>query len=59
MCFFKTKSNVGQVAQAETQNAQQEKEAAKSKARLLETEGQNKGAELNASQGKTIRRIFG
>jgi hypothetical protein len=42
------------------QPAQEEKkDTAKAKSRLLETEGGNKGAELQAQQGRSIRRIFG
>ena len=39
--------------------ADEEKEEAAKKARLLETEGGNKGAELQANQGANIRKIFG
>lgn len=42
-----------------TASAEEAKETAAKKQRLLETEGGNKGVELNANQGKTIRRIFG
>jgi hypothetical protein len=44
----------------QTAPAQEEKkETAKAKSRLLETQGGNKGAELQAQQGQSIRRIFG
>lgn len=39
--------------------ATQEKESAAKKARLLETQGGNKGAELSGNQGQSVRRIFG
>ncbi|MDY6358434.1 MAG: hypothetical protein SPL73_05685 [Cyanobacteriota bacterium] len=46
--------------QPTTQQATEEKEdTAKAKARLLETEGKNKGVELNAQQGRSVRRVFG
>jgi hypothetical protein len=38
---------------------EEKKDTAKAKSRLLETEGGNKGAELQAQQGRSIRRIFG
>lgn len=44
----------------QTQDAKEEKEeTAATKARLLETEGGNKGAILGVNQGQSIRRIFG
>lgn len=67
MCFFNHSNDSGSVAApAETYNSQsttaateEKKETAKAKARLLETQGANKGAELNAQQGRSVRRIFG
>ena len=54
--FSRPKTQVVQ----QTQPAQEEKkETAKAKSRLLETQGGNKGAELQAQQGQSIRRIFG
>lgn len=44
---------------AETKAEEEKKETKLNKARLLETEGQNKGAELMASQGQSIRKVFG
>jgi hypothetical protein len=38
---------------------EEKKDTAKAKSRLLETEGGNKGAELQAQQGRSVRRIFG
>ena len=43
----------------EINSATKEKEEAKNKARLLETEGENKGAELQANQGASVRKVFG
>ena len=48
---------VQQTAPAPAQ--EEKKETAKAKSRLLETQGGNKGAELQAQQGQSIRRIFG
>lgn len=58
MCIFGSKKQVAQ-STPDTTAVTQEKEEAKKKARLLETNGENKGAELQANQGQTIRRIFG
>lgn len=41
-----------------TQSAEKEVKAVE-KARLLETEGGNKGAQLQNNQGQSVRRIFG
>ena len=55
MCFSSTPKT-----QVVTQPATEEKkDTAKAKSRLLETEGGNKGAQLSAEQGRSIRRIFG
>ena len=37
----------------------EEKESAAKKQRLLETQGGAEGSELNAQQGKSVRKIFG
>lgn len=42
-----------------TASTEEAKETTAKKQRLLETQGGNKGAELQANQGKSIRRIFG
>ena len=48
------------VQQAEPAKATEEKkETTAKKQRLLETAGGNKGAELTAQQGQSVRRIFG
>lgn len=54
--FGKTKT----VAASPTINAatEEKKDTAAKKARLTETEGGSKGAELNANQGKSVRKIF-
>lgn len=44
---------------AQMDAAKDEKESAAKKARLVETEGGSKGSELNASQGKSVRKVFG
>lgn len=54
MGFFKSDKVTAQPAQKEA-----EEEKAVSKARLLGTEGENKGAELNAKQSGSIRKVFG
>lgn len=48
-----------QTVTQQVQEAETEKEKAKSKARLVETEGGNKGALLDSTQGRNVRRIFG
>lgn len=47
------------VTQETSSSSEEAKETAAKKQRLLETQGGNKGAELNAQQGKSVRRIFG
>jgi len=61
MCFMSSPKTVSQpaVQQATSSATDEKKETAKVKSRLLETQGGNKGAELNAQQGQSIRRIFG
>lgn len=56
MCFFKSGGNSGTAAAATTEVKD---ESAAKKGRLLFTEGENKGSQLNASQGQSIRKIFG
>lgn len=48
-----------QTVTQQVQDATTEKEKAKNKARLTETEGGNKGALLDSNQGRNVRRIFG
>lgn len=43
----------------DTTAATQEKEEAKKKSRLLETSGENKGAQLQQNQGQSVRKVFG
>lgn len=63
MCFFgggSSSGGGGNYSTPQTSAATEEKkETAKAKSRLLETSGGNKGAELNAQQGQSVRRIFG
>lgn len=60
MGFFKPKTQQVVTPANDTSNSATEaKETAAKKARLTETEGGNKGAELQAGQGKSIRKIFG
>lgn len=54
--FGKTKTIAPSV---ETKAADSKNEEAKKKARLLMTEGENKGQELQEKQGQTIRKVFG
>jgi len=56
MCFFKSGGNSGTAAAA---TSEVKDESAAKKGRLLFTEGENKGSQLNASQGQSIRKIFG
>lgn len=44
---------------ADTKSAAKEKEEAKNKARLLATEGENKGEQLQANQAQSVRKLFG
>lgn len=56
----KTQTIVQESAPSTTASATEEKkETAAKKSRLLETQGGNKGAELSAQQGQSVRRIFG
>jgi hypothetical protein len=60
MCFFKTgktQTTTANTTASETE-ASSTTEAAK-KQRLLGTDGGNKGVQLNATQGQSVRRIFG
>lgn len=59
MGMFKSPKVSAQPAQKEAAEEKKETEEVAKKARLLETQGQNKGAELAASQGQSIRKIFG
>lgn len=60
MGFFKApKTQIVTPATDTSATATEAKETAAKKARLTETKGGNKGAELQAGQGKSVRRIFG
>lgn len=54
-----SKPKVSYVTSDTTASSEENESTAAKKARLLETEGGNKGAELTAQQGKSVRRIFG
>ncbi|MEI8127991.1 MAG: hypothetical protein WCG95_00105 [bacterium] len=58
MCFFKSGGSSGSSDSAAAAVSTEKDEAAK-KGRLLFTDGENKGQQLNASQGQTIRKVFG
>lgn len=47
------------VTQETQASAEEKKETAVKKARLLETEGGNKGVQLSANQGQSVRKVFG
>lgn len=55
--FGKTKTVTQIVPSLEEEKKDTEK--AKAKARLLFTEGGDKGAQLNEKQGSSIRKVFG
>lgn len=57
--MFKSKTVSVQPAETAVEDEKKETQEAVKKARLLETKGENKGAELAASQGQSIRKIFG
>jgi len=59
MGLFSRPSTQTVVRESTAPATEEKKETAKAKSRLLETSGGNKGAELNAQQGQSIRRIFG
>ena len=59
MGMFKTKTVEVQPAQTTATEEKKETQEAVKKARLLETKGQNKGAELAQNQGQSLRKIFG
>lgn len=57
--FSKPKPQVQYVSQDTSASDAEKKETRTAKGRLLETEGGNKGAELQAGQGRSVRRVFG
>lgn len=57
--MFKSKTVSVQPAETTAEDEKKETQEAVKKARLLETKGENKGAELAANQGASIRKIFG
>lgn len=58
MGFFGKKQKV-QSSQAISDADKEKDETTAKKQRLLETEGGNKGVQLNSNQGQSVRRIFG
>lgn len=61
MCFFGSGSSGGGNYQssATTASTEEKKDTAKAKQRLLATDGKANGAELNAAQTKSVRKVFG
>lgn len=60
MGFFKIPKQQTITPQTDTSESSKEaKETTAKKARLLETQGANKGSELQTNQGKSVRKIFG
>lgn len=59
MGFFGKKQKVNTNSQAISDADKEKEETTAKKQRLLETEGGNKGAQLNVKQGQSVRRIFG
>lgn len=59
MGFFGKPKTVNTVSQPIAQATEEKKETRATKGRLVETEGGNKGAELQAGQGRSVRRVFG
>jgi len=54
--FSKPQSVVYSSAQSDAEK--EKKDTAAAKSRLLETEGENNGSQLNSSQGRSIRKVF-
>lgn len=59
MGFFGKPKQVNTASQPIAQATEEKKETRATKGRLVETEGGNKGAELQAGQGRSVRRVFG
>jgi len=58
MGLFSKPKSINYSSQAQKDAKNEKEDAAKVKARLLETEGKNNGAELQSGEGRSIRRIF-
>lgn len=56
MCFFGSGSKKYSVSSGVKE---EKKDTAKAKQRLLATDGKANGAELNAAQTKSVRKVFG
>ena len=60
MCFFGSGKSGGNYKSNETvASTEEKKDTAKAKQRLLATDGKANGAELNLSQTKSVRKVFG
>ena len=59
MGFFGSTKSVNTNSSDISSATEEEEDTAAAKSRLLATEGENKGAELAADKGKSVRRIFG
>ena len=59
MGFFGKTKTVNTGSQQISGATEEKKDTRAAKGRLLETEGGNKGSELQAGQGKSVRRVFG
>nr|DAN07839.1 MAG TPA: hypothetical protein [Caudoviricetes sp.] len=59
MCFFRSGISRDYSSNATSASSEEKKDTAKAKQRLLATEGKANGEELNAAQGKSVRKVFG
>lgn len=59
MGFFGKEQKVNNNSQKIAEATEEKEETTAKKQRLLETEGGNKGQLLNASQGQSVRKVFG
>jgi hypothetical protein len=62
MCFFgsgKSSGGGNYQSAATAASTEEKKDTAKAKQRLLATDGKANGAELNAAQTKSVRKVFG
>lgn len=59
MCFFGSGKSKDYSSNVTSASSEEKKDTAKAKQRLLATEGKANGEELNAAQGKSVRKVFG
>lgn len=59
MGFFGSSKKVNTQSQQISDAKKEKEETAAKKQRLLETEGGNKGAQINSNQGQSVRKVFG